>query len=237
MASSIPKIGYLYTAYGATHIQEAIHSLDSLRAVDSKAHVTLVSDRYVQGFDELVIKNDIPGGFAGKVNCISNEYYTITFYLDTDTYICSDPSGLFELGLYFDVSIMLDPAEVEIDGIAGYTAYNTGVMVLGSNTTELLKRWRYHYNNDKLLAELLKGHPAEKVKTDQPSFLTALTDAGVTIHSLPSIWNARYRFNISLMGKVKIIHGNTTDFVALEKKMNETTGNRCWEGIKHRGKL
>lgn len=235
--SNLPLNGYLYIAYGDEHIKEARIAVDRLRVVDSKAHVTLVADRFVEGFDRVVVKSNIPGDLSGKAHCLSNEYYTNTFFLDTDTYICEDPSALFDLLDYFDLCAVLDPAEIDVY-MPGLTPYNSGVMLFGPKTTELFSRLRWYYKdeNDKLLQDSLKGFPASirRLKMDQPPLMLSIRDTKVRVHSLPSIWNARYRFNISLMGKVKIIHGPVTvaGFKALEIAMNKGPVNRCWDSAK-----
>lgn len=228
MASSIPLEGYLYTAYGELHIAEAIVSVERLRVVDPRAHVTLVSDRHVEGFDVVEVRNDIKLGFAGKVQLITNKHYINTLYLDSDTYICESPRGLFDLCEWFDVCAAPDPAETEIEGVAGLVACNTGVVLLACRTDKFLAKWKEMYFDEEELTKVLKGHPAERCRTDQPSFLQALMRTDTKFHSLPNIWNARYRFNTSLMGSVKIIHGNTTDFEVVRAEMNATTGNRTW---------
>lgn len=228
MASSTPVNGYLYTAYGKHHCLEAEASLASLRKADSNAHVTLVSDRPVVGFDKVVLRRDIKPGFAGKVQLITNDHYINTLYLDTDTYICEDPSGLFELTEWFDVCAAPDPAETEIQNVSGLVSYNTGVVLFGCDADKFLVEWKHRYFNHAILEKVLQGHPAEKQKTDQPSFLQALMHTNTKFLALPTVWNARYRFNTSLMGSVKIIHGNTTDFEEVQAEMNTTKGNRVW---------
>ncbi len=227
---SNPFKGYLYIAYGEDHIKEAIISVSTLRAVDSTAHVTLVADREVEGFDKVVVKDIIRNGFEGKAQCLSNEYYTNTFFLDADTHVCEDPSALFDLLSYFDLCAVLDPAEIDTY-MPGLTPYNSGVMLFGSRTEELFSTFRRYYQNEDILQAAIKGHPAgvRRMKPDQPPLMLAIRDTKIRVHSLPSIWNARYRFNISLMGKVKIIHGPATDFEALEAAMNKGRVNRCWE--------
>lgn len=231
MPVSNPYNGYLYIAYGDDHVKEARIAVARLREVDSKAHVTLVADREVDGFDRVVVKSDIPSGFSGKAHCLSNEYYVNTLFLDTDTYMCEDPSALFDLLSYFDLCAVLDPAEMDV-GMPGLTPYNSGVMLFGPRTTGLFSTLRWYYHNEGALQAAIKEHPAciRRMKPDQPPLMLAIRDTKVRVHSLPSIWNARYRFEISLMDKVKIIHGPVTDYKALEIAMNEGPRNRCWEG-------
>ena len=230
---SNPLKGYLYIAYGDEHVKEARISVATLRAVDPTAHVTLVADRLVDGFDQVIVKPSFKSGFEGKAQYLSNEYYINTFFLDADTHICEDPSALFDLLAYFDLCAVLDPAEMDVY-MLGLTPYNSGVMLFGPRTEELFTTLRWYYQNEEILHATIKAHPAgiRRMKPDQPPLMLAIRDTKVRVHSLPSIWNARYRFNISLMGKVKIIHGPATDFKALEIAMNTGPRNRCWEAKK-----
>jgi hypothetical protein len=222
--------GYLYIAYGEEHIMEALASLASLRKVTPSAHVTLVSNRRVDGFDRLIIKDSFRPKFAGKVDNLSEQYYDKTMYVDTDTYFCEDCSPLFELLDRYDLCAMPDPAEVILS--SGFTYYNTGVLVYrkSSLTAVLFDLFKYYYNDDKLMKEVLKDHPAGRFRTDQPAFSMAERDVPVLkTYSLPSIYNVRYRFSISLNGSVKIIHGPSTDFKKLQDRMNYSLGNRIWK--------
>ena len=254
MASSIPITGYLYTAYGDAYVQAAVAAVSSLRKHDPTAHVTLVTDRHVHedpatltssvrgqegsgtlryhnvvkaAFDRVVVK-EARGGFAGKVDFLSNEYYGFTCYLDTDTYVCADPRPIFDLLEHFDICLVPDPAEVDIVQ-PGLTPYNTGVMFFGPGTDKLFTTYKAYYNDELTLMEHLKGHPARNDKTDQPSFMMAIRDTEVRVHALPNVWNARYGFNQGLMGEVKIIHGTATDYKLIQTAMNTTIGNRVWE--------
>lgn len=231
MAPSIPECGYLYIAYGDQHVKEALNSVKSLRGVDSNAHVTIITDRRIDGFDRVIQKESFRGGFAGKVDNLTTDCYNKTLYIDTDTYFCEDCSGLFDLGNDFDICAVLDPAETELHQ-PGLTSYNTGVLLYSWRAFGTFKLFKQYYNDKEFLKETLKGHPASKCKTDQPSFTLAIRDTNINVHPLPDIWNARYRFNISLMGSVKIIHGPEIDYEALKKKMNYRFGNRVWEGLR-----
>jgi hypothetical protein len=261
MASSLPLKGYLYTAWGDVHVKEAVESVAQLRKHDLTAHVTLVTNRPVyenpagpgaagtlryhnvvkDAFDRVVVKDNIRRGFAGKVDCLSNEYYSSTFYLDTDTHVCADPSPLFDLLDSFDLCAVIDPAEVDIE-MPGLTPYNTGVMLFGPHTDELFKKFKEYYNDEAKLAAVLKGHPAERCKTDQPSFMQAIKATDTKVHSLPNVWNARYRFSTSFVGPVKIIHGPPPQigWDALEQMMNkhkamnknEKDTNRAWKAMR-----
>ena len=244
MASSVPITGYLYTVWGDEHCEEVEAAVASLRIADTEAHVTVVSDRHIEGFDEVVVRNDIRKGFAGKVDCLSNEYYAFTCYLDSDTYVCPDSNirELFELLGWYDLCMAFGPGEVDVVQ-TGLTPYNTGVMLFGPDTDALFKKFAEHYNDPVMGPALLEGHPAGAVGTDQPAMALAIRDTNTRVHVLQNSWNAMHRFNISLMGRVKIIHGPPVDdYVFLQRAMNwgggelgrgGRNGQRCWNGTKH----
>ena len=222
--------GYLYTAYGNAHLQEAFKSLESLRAVDKEAHVTLVTtgnvgrDYPFEKFDRLITSPHLCSEYlGGKVERMYS-FYNRTLYLDTDTWICESLQPLFDALDYYDVVLAPDPGEVEVEGLV---SPNTGVMayLASDDVDDMLGLYRKYYFEK----ELWKNHPGRKQRTDQPAFSLALRDSGVKTLWVPSNWNFRYRFWCSLHpGTVKVIHGLDCDFTLLEKAINVHTGNRCW---------
>jgi len=226
MASSLPLNGYLYIAFGEEHRGEALQSLQSLRKVDSKSHVTIITESPIHGFDKTIISPKVLG-FRGKAENLKIVYQN-TFFVDTDTYFCEDCSDLFDLLKYFDICAMVDPAETELQ--TGIQSLNTGVLLYQDNyrTRRFFELFKKYYNTPSLFESLMKNHPAGHQGTDQPFFTLAVRDSEVRLWPLPNTCNARYRFNISLMGKVRLIHGNTTNFEELKKEMDKRLGNRCW---------
>lgn len=221
--------GYLYIAYGEEHVNEAKASLQSLRQVDKSAHVTIITTKLVPGFDQVIIRKSFRPGFSGKVDNLTNKIYNKTLFVDTDTYFCENCSGLFDLLNHYDVCVMPDPGEPALDH-TGFTSYNTGVVLFrqNDNVSKFIELFQKYYNDDALMEKVLKNHPAGKFRTDQPAFSLATRDSNVKLYPLSSIWNARYRFNINLMGSVKLIHGPATNYEKLRTLMNYDLGNRIW---------
>ena len=232
--------GYLYCAWGTYYTKLAAASVRSLRKADPTAHVTLVTRTDTKElradeelWDRLVIKPDIRSGLAGKVDCLSNEYYENTLYLDSDTYICEDPSELFDLLGYFDLCVVGGCGAVDTT-MLGLTPYNTGVTLLGPGTTELLKTFRAYYNDEEKRMETNKTHRRPRCNPTEPSFTLAIRDTDVRVHVLSNEWNALYRFDNCFSYDVKIIHGPPTDFEAMRERMNYRDGQRIWRSTKRK---
>ena len=224
MAPSLPINGYLYIAFGDEHRGEAINSVNRLRQVSPNAHVSVITETRIHGFDNIIIQPQNLG-LKGKVAAL-DAIYEHTFFVDTDTYFVDDCSELFQLLFHFDLCAMLDPAETELQ--PGLQNFNTGVLLLKQSAlmTRCLDLFRKYYSSK--YEALLANHPGKRVGSDQPFFTAAVRDSEVRVCPLSSSYNCRYRFAISLMGRVKLIHGNYTDFDDLQKTLNKSLGNRVW---------
>jgi len=227
--------GYLYIASGDKYINQSIVSACSLRKVDKSANITLVTDRKIKDsiFSQIIVC-PMDYSLIDKVRYIYDKSpYDKTFFLDVDTHFCENCNELFDLLNYFDVCMAAAPAENEIivkkNPMVGYVPYNTGVIIFKKNKENkfLFEEW------NRIFVERLKSGSCEKQinpkETDQASFGLALLNSTVKTYVLPNIWNARIPFFINLKGKVKIIHGWETNYEKIEKFINETSDQRCWD--------
>lgn len=232
------KEGYLYIARGEQWIKEAHNSAVSLRKVEPKAHITLVTNNEISDpiFDGIVVRpcndsNDFWDGLLYKVRCIYEcSPYKRTFYIDTDTFVLESISGAFELLEYFDVCVAPAPGEREIhleDGrkLAGCVAYNTGVVLFRKSEAngEFFANWSELYER-----RLKDGTCKKYGETDQTPFNLALLNAHSRLFVLPPVWNARTFSNLYFFGSVKIIHARYDDYEKVGKKLNKSSGQRAW---------
>lgn len=236
------ECGYLYVAAGdPKFIQEAVISATSLRVVDPTAHITLVTDKPLDGtlFDNIVVRpvaiTAWKSGIAYKAKHIYQDSpYEKTLFLDTDTYFYEPCQALFGLLDYFDVCMAAAPADMNepiIDGkpLTACFPYNTGVIAFKKNERNefLFRTWHESYEQ-----KLREGNLRQK-EGHQPSFMEALLKSESRVYVLPSIWNARVLTYVFLNGSVKIVHCREEqikeDFEKLRKKLNVTTGIRCWD--------
>ncbi len=241
------KCGYLYIATGDKYIREAAISVKSLRKVDKKAHITLVTNKKLEIslsslFDEIKIcpdsSNKWHGGLAYKVKHIYRDSpYENTFFIDTDTYFYESCRELFELLDYFDICMANAP--VSIDAyinkklVKGLTTYNTGVILYRKNkiNERLFEKWYEFYEID-----LREG--TVKIDGDQTPFMEAFAKSESKVHILSNVWNARIPYYINLTGSVKIAHGRygsyESNYEKLRARINKSTDNRCWHPMQAR---
>lgn len=248
------KAGYFYIAYGEKgkiFIKEAIVSAKSLKAQDSGAHITLLTDREVpweNPFDGIMIKEDLipkhtfmktgkldgrcDGWGEGKM-WMDLSPYDRTLFVDTDTYFYDKVSGIFEILDWYDmamVPVVSDGPPKHPDAerqIEGLIPWNTGIILYLKNelTNQVFKRWREIYREQ-------REH--QRRRNDQPYFQLAVNECpSLKVHPLPRIYNARVHGPINLFGKVKIAHGRTggygkVDFKEIEGQINKDVGCRAW---------
>lgn len=229
------KKGYLYVARGEKYIEEAVKAARRLKNINPEAHTTLISDTPLKliGFDNvIVISSDKSycenwkNGLLFKVRGLQHSPYRKTIYVDSDTYFVDDCNELFALLDYYDLCIAQSPADnsnitVDDKRLNGYMPYNAGVIVYrdSSEMELLLKRWEHIYH--------------EKFRfyhDDQAPLMEALLEVPVNIYVLQAIYNFRLPFFVSIPGaKVKLLHGRTDNFDAIEKKVNRYPGeHRIW---------
>jgi len=235
------ECGYLYVAAGdPKYIQEAEISATSLKSVDPSAHITLITDRQVDGtlFDTTVVRPVTfatwRAGLAYRTKHIYEDSpYERTLYIDTDTYFYESCRALFGLLDYFDLCMAAAPADMNeplIDGkpLTACFPYNAGVIAFKKNdrNQSLFRSWHESYEK-----KLREGNVRPK-ESDQPSFMEAWVHSDSRIYVLPSIWNARLLTYVFLNGSVKIAHHRVKhkeDFAKFGKRLNENTGLRCWD--------
>lgn len=224
--------GYLYIATGESHIKEAYHSVSSLKRLNPKAHVTLVTNEVIKNspFDKILQidfeSDNYKKGTFFKVLGLQKSPYKQTFYIDVDTHFIDDCSEVFNLLNYFDLLIAQDPSDNSTVKrgqltLEGYYPYNTGVIIFNNNTS--IKK----FFNDWILA-FQKNY--ENYIHDQPAFMDALLSHSLKYYVLPNIYNLRKPAFAAILGeKVKLIHGRMDDFEHIALTLNKHSAeHRVW---------
>lgn len=233
----MPEQGYLYIVCGdRKYFDEAIVSAESLKERDPEAHLTLVSDRNLEGehcFDNVIVdREDAEGGHVGwkrgllfkTKHIYASSPYQKTFFVDSDTYFTENCGCLFDVLDYYDVSLAHgtnDRTVVNVRGKAvdAVTPYNTGVILFRKNqhTERHFADWHACYEKN------LKKHPH-----DQPAFVEALSTSHCKVYILQNNWNARFIYPEKYAGRVMILHGRHNNFPALARRINSTQEARLW---------
>lgn len=199
--------GVLYIATGEEFVKEAEVSARSVSSVMSNIPIAIATDVEPSfDFDHIINIPDPHHGFQDKISNLNRSPFDQTLYLDTDIYMNSDVSELFEVLSKFDLGLAYnhnrqayDPPEVP----NSFPEYNTGVIVYENNEEfrQFTETWEKNH------AEILS-----KVKThDQPSFRKTLFDSNLRIATLTPEYNCMVRYPGHIKNDVKIAHSRLLD--------------------------
>ena len=224
------RYGILYIATGEKYFRETLSSLKSLRRYCPDIEVCIKTDQEVEVDDphctvELIRSSD--DGMGDKVAHLRNTPFGKTLFLDTDTWICEDITGLFTLLERFELAVAFAPKMgiTEIYGIScpdSFAELNTGVLLYRNceSVTSMYTAWKEKY--DQIRAKGIKAH-------DQPAFRHALYHSEVEFFVLPHEYNFRVnKVNAAKAGKVYILHGRNIDLADLSKRINRSSGQRAY---------
>lgn len=187
------KCGVLYIAVGKQAIDEALHSVESLKKYSKDLSCTLLTDSTLhQGlFDQ--IRKIVPSKISKRLYKLENFYlspYENTLYIDNDTLFNHDVWEMFEILDQFDLAAVQDfsrKRKLWGDYIPDYEQipysfpeYCSGVILFKKNSEvkAFFDCWRD-------LFEIYKA------PVDQPSFRVALWKCHLRIHTLPIEYNVR----------------------------------------------
>lgn len=231
-----PSNGVLYIATGPEFIKEAVVSARSLKQTSGDLHTTLFTDREVHAdcFDEVRQFEGPAYDFSDSILGSSMTPYDRTLFIDTDTYVCEDISGIFELLDRFDIAAAHNPGSRTARARDGYAAegipdafpeYNTGVVLYRDTqaVADFFEKWKKTYRGDR---------DRTTSKLNQPSFREELYKSSLDIATLPSEYNLRVRYKGSvgfMTDPVKIVHGrHPAGLPTVAKRLNAKTGMRVF---------
>lgn len=218
--------GMLYLAKGPTFRTEATRSAEQLASVMPETPVSVVTDGGIdeEPFDE-VIRD--PTGFelSDKPWALQQSPYERTVFLDTDTYVDRDLSGLFDLLDRFELAVRRNrdqshvPPPSKTDVPEAFPEFNSGVIAYRQTRAvrELLRTWEQ------------RCRPEHGF--DQRSFRTALYRSSVRFTPLPNRYNCMYQYDNVVDGEVRVFHGplverdreqNGVDSEEARAKLNES---------------
>jgi hypothetical protein len=243
MKSQQKSEGFLYCCFSEGYVDEAMSSIKTLLKHNPGAKVSLVTTSeakiYLNNkYKNIKIDHIICDSIDNEPNCFFRtklfEFtpYEKTIALDSDTYILGQISNLFDLLDTFDLVMVPDDATNSARGTilglkGGYSAlgyYNCGFIMYrkSDNTQKLFQAWKKEF----LDLEELEG-------ADQGPLLRALVKTDLRFITLPKEYNMRLTKKcVTVVGKVKIIHGRVKNIDRFEKKINNinlvVNGSRVW---------
>ena len=223
------EVGVFYVATGKKYLEEAIISYNSLKENNKDIPVKLYTDKSNSEFagkffTDIEIIDNPRFNFQDKIYPFFNPPYNCNLFLDTDTYICSGITDVFEVLRYYQFGLIHAPGRIQYNNhlLPDYfPEFNTGFIAFNRNkmTSGLFKEWeriyRYHLQNK------------IPVPHDQPAFREALFHSKISVFVFPNEYNFRIN-SPNFAGKnmkVKVLHGRVKDFKKVEDILNRNFAN------------
>lgn len=229
----MPSKGVLYIASTTgqnKYLEEALLSARSVKE-QTDLPVTLVANKNPKSpyIDRFMPLQSPDHSFRDKIKPLRQTPYEQTLFLDTDTYVTTDITHIFDLLETFELGVAHAPyRELRSVGVPkAFPELNTGVILYESNSTvlNLFKNWLQLHD---------KYDPNRDGANDQPPFREALYNSDVSFTILPSEYNCRFIYPGYLSGEVKILHGRHPNMEEMAKALNEETDRRVFTGDAHR---
>jgi hypothetical protein len=226
--------GILYCAQGKRHFEEALGSLASSLRCNPVPHLVFTDQPPPSpAMVGVTFATQATCGhaFADKIEAMANTPFERTLYLDTDTYVAADVTGLFDLLSRFDLAIAHAPVyvgEEDPEVPAAFREFNSGVIAYRQADTvlRLLRDWRATY------LAWLENPPFEQaargIGKDQPALRRCAWKSGLSVYVLAPEYNYGTIAPGSLVGPAKIIHGRAADYGSLLAHLNRQSGPRCF---------
>lgn len=203
-------------------------SAQSLKKYMPHLKTTLFTDLDLDKFDYFndIIHTETPKQtwlYKWK-ECLMKSPYNPTLYLDADTYICDDFSEVFDMMNRFDLVGLMSPHQISDQKIKDVPICFTelcGGFLLWKQSKKI--DWLF-----KRTIELVKNKSWGR--GDEPSMRKALYESKVRYALIPWEYTCVFRLPGYLFGKVKIMHGESSDIVANAKIFNQNTERRVYTG-------
>lgn len=237
--------GIIYIASGEEYIKEAEKSAKSVKNHMPEVEITLYTDaeNSPKVFDNTEILENSSGDFSDSILSPRMTPYDKNIFIDTDTFISENISGIFELLDKYELLACFDPTrtglvnhDFRFSGPDAFPQYNTGLIAYQDNerVKNLFRDWRNLFEDykDKFRQNL-----------NQPAFREVVYCSNIKIGTLPPEYNYRIIYPGFASGKVKMLHGRLphTSLSEVERKINQETSLRAialrkWPLKTYRGK-
>lgn len=225
--------GVIYIANGRKYIDEAMQSARSLKDKMPGMHVTIFSNEDIKSpyFDNVIVTKDDTLSrecpHMAKQIYIDKSPYDRTLFLDTDTYICSDISDIFDILEKFDIAASHAALRVtRKDSLVPKTfpELSSGVIVFKKSPeiSRLFAEWFSLYKEHRT------GIDGKCIVMDQPTFREALYRSDAKITTLPPEYNCYFNCPIYLEGPVRILHGRYPHMEYVAREINKKTKIRIF---------
>jgi hypothetical protein len=203
------NFGILYVATGKKFVAEAEISASSAKSAMPGVPIVLASDcTSDSGYFDMHIKLERSTySFIDKILPLKRTPFERTLYLDSDTFVLSDVSCLFQILDRFAIAAAFEPARFldKIDGLPTcFAELNTGVLLYKSDRKvfAMIDQWHAAYSEE--IANMAAA--GRQAWHDQYSFTKIMFENDLSLYVLPPEYNARILLPLQASGPIKIVH-------------------------------
>lgn len=199
--------GVYYIATGDPFVREAELSAKSVRHAMPDVPIAIATDVQPEfDFDHVIDITDPEHGFSDQIHNLHRSPFDRTLHLDTDIYVGTDVSDLFDLLYQFDIAAAHnhDREAYDLPGVPdSFPEYNTGVLAYRNN--DALRSFTQSW------ADTYTQLSTEENTQNQPSFRKTLYESALRVATLPTEYNCMVRYPGHIKNDVKIAHSRLLD--------------------------
>lgn len=219
--------GALYLAIGQSYADEAVRSVESLRARMPGLPTVIFCDDAAAVPDGLFDRRlplvaGLPWG-RQKVHTLLRSPFERSVFLDTDTFVADAFWELFDLLDRFELAMALSPWWMVSLGQGRGETFDRGVPVCFPKPNSGVIAFRSSPAVQALLGAWDRTH-AELglVGQDQDSLRMVLYEGELRWATLPPAYNYRLPYPGGIRGGIKILHGRHPDLAGVCRSLNRT---------------
>ncbi len=227
--------GVVYSGTGAFYVAEAIRSASSSLRHNHVPHVLFASEP-IEAPAGLSVQLFEPSGnpYADKIASMRSSPFERSIYLDSDTYVVEEITSLFGLLDRYDLAVAFAPGYRGLADPAvpsAFYEFNTGVLAwrASDRMSAFMQAWEDTY---RVWLEHDEFPGAQKAsrgrRADQPAFRRCAWEHDVRVFALGPEYNFRVGFPATVVGRVRVIHGESEDHEALAGRLNASELARSW---------
>lgn len=234
--------GILYSCSGDFYVAEAIRSARSSLRHNALPHLLFAAGAEdalaaANGLEGLSVERFESSGnpYADKIANMRRSPFERTIFLDSDTFVVDEIVHLLRLLDRYDIAVAYAPAYrglADPDVPCAFYEFNTGVVAwrTSDRVAAFMRDWE-----DTYLAWMGGEEPfpgtcraSRGGRADQPAFRHCAWQHGLRLFVLAPEYNFRLGYPVTVVERVRIIHGEHGDFDTLAARINDKPRPRVW---------
>lgn len=220
--------GVIYLACGPGYLDQAIFSVNSLKANMPTVNVTLFTDQEADDplFDQILpMEHDPQRRFKSKTSVMGMSPYDRTLFLDCDTVVLGDLSDLFTCLEIFDCGASLNTHR---GSPYGFERFGPGLSMLNSSTFAFRKSEVMTKVFESLQVEYEKAAQILPTVGDQEILTKCIIEQGARFWTLPDEYNFHLAHINRAVGPIRVATSHELSLKQIASRLNRFHNERTW---------